>query len=172
MAPLESVMLPLARVRLPIAEPVAAVSTPHPSVPVVLRFSLPKLMAPLESVMLPLARVRVALALLLPKLMPPAHWMVPLVRIRLPALLPEFLLMVSLLVPSPPRVTSNDSWVGSVSESPTVSWYLTTNAASSSFIRLPSMNWAVRLPVVSTPDSLNKRMMGVLLSRPPSSSSP
>ena len=37
-------------------------STPLPSVPVVLRFSLPKLMAPLESVMLPLARVRLPIA--------------------------------------------------------------------------------------------------------------
>ena len=51
-------MLPLANVRLPIFESVAAVKTPQPRVPVVDKFSSPKLMAPDESVMLPLANVR------------------------------------------------------------------------------------------------------------------
>ena len=59
MAHLESVILPLpSDVRLPTPEPVAAVKTPHPSVPVVDRFSSPKLIAPLESVILPLPSVR------------------------------------------------------------------------------------------------------------------
>ena len=52
MAPDESVIDPFASVRLPSVEPVAAVI-----VPVVVRFSLPKLIAPLESVMDPLASV-------------------------------------------------------------------------------------------------------------------
>ena len=57
-APLESVMDPLASVRLPTVVPVAAVSTPQLSVPVVLRFSLSNEMAPLESVIDALASVR------------------------------------------------------------------------------------------------------------------
>ena len=59
MAPLSSVMLPFSRIRLPTVEPDAAVSTPHSSVPVVVRSSSPKLMAPLSSVMLPSPRLRV-----------------------------------------------------------------------------------------------------------------
>ena len=67
-APLESVMLPFAKVKLPTVEPVAAemvllkepvpvtVKLPVAAVPVVLKFSSPKLIAPLESVMLPVAR--------------------------------------------------------------------------------------------------------------------
>ena len=70
-APLESVMLPLARVKLPIVDPVAALivdekapvpvtdRAPEARVPVVLRFSSPNDIAPLLSVMLPLASVRV-----------------------------------------------------------------------------------------------------------------
>ena len=60
----------MARVRFPIVEPVAALNVPEAvtvpvtvcaplaSVPVVVMFSLPKLIAPLESVIEPLARVR------------------------------------------------------------------------------------------------------------------
>ena len=70
-APLESVILPSANVRLPTVEPVAVeivdeklpvpvtVKLPDANVPVVDRFSLPKLIAPLESVILPSARVMV-----------------------------------------------------------------------------------------------------------------
>ena len=61
-APLESVMLPFAKVKLPTAEPVASVATPAPNVPVVLKFSSPKLIAPLESVMLPFAKVKLPTA--------------------------------------------------------------------------------------------------------------
>ena len=69
-APLESVILPLARVKFPTVEPVAAetvdeklpvpvtVKFPDANVPVVERFSLSKVIAPLESVILPLANVR------------------------------------------------------------------------------------------------------------------
>ena len=69
--PLLSVMLPLARVRLPTVDPVAALivdeKVPVPvtdrlaeaSVPEVVRFSSPKEIAPLLSVILPLASVRV-----------------------------------------------------------------------------------------------------------------
>ena len=59
MASLESVMLPSARVKVPTCVPDADVSTPHATVPVVVRFALPKSMASLESVMLPSARVKV-----------------------------------------------------------------------------------------------------------------
>ena len=64
-APLLSVMLPLASVRVPTVDPVAALivdekapvpvteRAPEASVPVVLRFSFPKEIAPLLSVMLP-----------------------------------------------------------------------------------------------------------------------
>ena len=70
MAPLELVILPLARVRLPTVDPVAALivdekvpvpvteRAPEASVPVVERFSFPNEIEPLLSVMLPLARVR------------------------------------------------------------------------------------------------------------------
>ena len=54
MAPDESVIDPLASVRLPIVEPVALAM-----VPVVVMFSLPKLIAPTESVIDPLATVSV-----------------------------------------------------------------------------------------------------------------
>ena len=69
-APLESVMLPSAKVKLPTVEPDAedvvlenepvpvTVKAPVAAVPVVLKASFPKLIAPLESVMLPSAKVK------------------------------------------------------------------------------------------------------------------
>ena len=61
--PLESVIEPLAKVRLPIDEPVVAVNTPQPRapqlrVPVVDKFSSLNVILPLESVIEPLAKVR------------------------------------------------------------------------------------------------------------------
>ena len=65
-APDESVIDPLASVRLPSVDPVAAVI-----VPVVVRFSLPKLMAPDESVIDPSASV------MFPTVVPEPAEMVP-----------------------------------------------------------------------------------------------
>ena len=67
--PFESVILPSAKVNVPIVEPVANVVTPADKVPVTVKFplanvpvvdkfSLPKLIEPLESVILPFAKVK------------------------------------------------------------------------------------------------------------------
>ena len=72
MAPDESVIDPLASVRLPRVEPVAAVI-----VPVVVRFSLPKVMAPLESVIDPSASVRLPIVVPEPAEMAPENVVVP-----------------------------------------------------------------------------------------------
>ena len=71
-APLESVIDPLASVRLPRVELVAAVI-----VPVVVRFSLPKLMAPDESVIEPLASVRLPMVVPEPAEMAPENVVAP-----------------------------------------------------------------------------------------------
>ena len=51
--PLESVILPLAKVKFPIVEPVASVATPVLKVPVVDKFSSPNVIVPSESIILP-----------------------------------------------------------------------------------------------------------------------
>ena len=70
MSPDESVILPSAKVKLPIVDPVAVdivdenepvpvtLKLPDANVPVVLKFSLSKVIAPDESVILPLAKVK------------------------------------------------------------------------------------------------------------------
>ena len=57
--PLESVMLPLAKVKFPTVEPVARVATPVLRVPVVDKFSSPNDIAPSESIILPVDIVTV-----------------------------------------------------------------------------------------------------------------
>ena len=57
--PLESVMLPLAKVKFPTVEPVARVATPVTRVPVVDKFSSPNDIAPSESIILPVDIVTV-----------------------------------------------------------------------------------------------------------------
>ena len=109
-APLESVMLPSAKVKLPTVEPDAedvvlenepvpvTVKAPVAAVPVVLKASSPKLIAPLKSVMLPSAKVR------LPTDEPDAAEIAS-EKVPVPVTLNEFAAVSNPLTPSVPPIS-------------------------------------------------------------------